>query len=132
MALQPTSFPYGGESACDGTCSSAVCKPRVAYRSNFLTASDVLTAKKRQLVAKSYFAELQSSRNLTQKQGQLVVAADASNSTRYEDQFYKNKNTTTQSVWYPLLGCCPTNLIAVSSPPTYHRPAKIEKKPIQT
>lgn len=119
-------------SACNGTCSAAVCTPRTVYRSNPLSASDVLTAKKRQLVAKSYFAELQSSRNLTQKQGQLVVAVEASNATRYEDQFYKTKNSTTQSVWYPLLGCCPTNLIAVSSPPTYRRPAKIESKPLQT
>lgn len=119
-------------SACNGTCSAAVCNPRTVYRSNPLSASDVLTAKKRQLVAKSYFAELQTSRNLTQKQGQLVVAVDASNSTRYEDQYYKTKNTTTQSAWYGLLGCCPTNYSAVSAPPTYKRPAKIEKKPLQT
>ena len=119
-------------SACNGTCSASVCSPRVISRSNALSASDILTAKKRQLIAKSYFAELQSSRNLTQKQGQLVVAVVASDATRYEDQFYKVDNPTTQSAWYGLLGCCPTNLIAVSSPPTYRRPAKIEMKPLQT
>lgn len=83
-------------------------------------------------MAKSYFAELQSSRNLTQKQGQLVVAVEASSATRYDDQVYKSKYPTTQSAQTPLLGCCPTTLIAVSSPPTYKRPAKIETKPLQT
>lgn len=123
---------YNGSSACGGTCSAAVCAPRTVYRSNPLSASDVLTAKKRQLVAKSYFAELQSSRNLTQKQGQLVLAVEASTATRYEDAYYKVDNPTTRSAWTPLLGCCPTTLIAVSSPPTYNRPAKIERKPLQT
>ena len=97
-----------------------------------MSASDVLTARKRQLVAKSYFADLQTSRNLTQKQGQLVLSVIASDTNLYEDRYYKNDNPTTRSAWYGLLGCCPANYNAVSRPPTYSRPAKIETKPLQT
>ena len=99
-------------------------------RSQFLTASDVITAKKRQIVAKSYFADIQTSRNLIQKYASLVPMARASDVTRYSDEYYDKVGAPADSV-NRLLGCCIPSIVTVSRPPQYVRPnpSRLEPTP---
>lgn len=100
----------------------------IKIRSQFLTASDILTAKKRQLVAASYMSDIRSSRNLVQKSTQRVLDTLASMATQQRDiadrrektPSYHNPSNT------PIMACC-TSLISVSSPPTYRRPARLDQ-----
>lgn len=98
---------------------------KIVIRSQFLTASDVLTAKKRQLVARSYFQELQTSRNLRNKYASLIPTAVASDKTIYRDDYYQRQNVPLSSG----NGCCIPNLISVSRPPTYVSPPRLDLKP---
>lgn len=112
----PDGFPYPAD---------------IKIRSQFLTASDVLTAKKRQLVASSYMSEIRTSRNLTQKSTKRVTDISAAIATVQPD--IADRAEKTPSYYKPprtdLLSngaCCPS-LISVSQPPTYIRPARLDQ-----
>jgi hypothetical protein len=81
--------------------------------SNIVSASDVLTAKKRMLVGRSFFADTNAYKNKTQIYPNLVLSTIAANRTVVRNPGLGKVNPATP---LPYPGCCTSYVIRVVLP----------------
>lgn len=109
--------PYAPPCSPGNRCPAAVCAPRIVNRSNFLTASDVIAARKRTVISQTYFNDIKNFKNPSAKYPNLLLSVLAANANQVQEIGRANLPKASE---LPVPQCCTVGSYAsnsVTTPP---------------